>query len=115
MFTLYNTNGHTAYEANTQLNSDNVFLVEDYEENAEYKDIAIQYTFTGVNAEVVINDQRVTDDMINSWSGTVTKAGAPSLPSITASTNMRSGVVKRLGISTKRSRRNTLFTVSVIT
>lgn len=75
MFTLYNTNGHTAYEANTQLNSDNVFLVEDYEENAEYKDIAIQYTFTGVNAEVVINDQRVTDDMINSWSGTVTKAG----------------------------------------
>ena len=80
-FTLYNTNGHVKHQIDTEINSSMVFMVEDYsdqepgqDQNDEYEDINIQFTFIGTTGVVRINDSGAGEET-DSWSGVVPKVG----------------------------------------
>lgn len=97
LFTLYNTNGHNEYVMDSEISSNVVFMIEDYSnpdpdpnsntnpepepnqnpkqnQNNEYKNIEVQYTFSGTTGEVTINGIRAGSEGAN-WSGTVQNAG----------------------------------------
>ena len=89
-FTLFNTAGHVEYVMDTTLDSDTVFMVEDFVGNnnptqpsgndptivpsADYEDINVNFSFTGTTGEVIVNDIRAGEET-DSWSGVVKKSG----------------------------------------
>lgn len=97
-FTLYNTNGHTPYAMDTELSSNQVFLVEDYANNSGNDDnnqtdnvpptpgptggeddIAFDIKVTNTHLNVSINNKVVMDDQDgnfkDTFNGTIGEAG----------------------------------------
>ena len=62
-FTLYNTSGHTEYSMGTKINSNTVFMVEDYAGggNSQNSDVEVQFDNATISGNVVTFDVNNTD------------------------------------------------------
>lgn len=78
-FTLYNSNGHVEYSMGTTINSDVVFMVEDYAgggtPQGAFEDINVNATFNGTTGEISFNNGAGRTSEGASYNGTLTNAG----------------------------------------
>lgn len=78
LFTLYNTDGHVAYNMGTELSSNTVFKVEDYSSETPqvaFEDISVNATFNNTSGEIVFNNGAGRTPEGASYNGTLVKAG----------------------------------------
>ena len=76
-FTLYNSNGHVEYNMGTILNSNTVFMVEDYTApQPQYEDITLNATFNNTSGEIIFNNDGSTRTPEGaSYNGVIQNAG----------------------------------------